>query len=752
MKKGAKKKVIKKNVERGKKILFFALRIFMSIIIGFLPSFIFITIFVQYGSIFANYAKFLLNFNSSWGAWASAIVLGFFAYFIIWIIKTRKNFKKLLKKRVFLIITLFCFLLILSLIIAQLYLYLNFISGNDVLIRLSADKNNIFFGEGLDEEVDIKISVIMNPFCSAQCEYELFDISTGQVVEQGNFNILNTILSELKSYTFDKDRLIQGQIMNRFEVKCKSKKTMLCYTKERESKRSVLITLNYELSGEEKEIRDNSKEQLIEIGEKVLSIGKMSNISNQNINSIGNLFEEDFSSELYDLARYFSESNQSFYNLKRFWEDQDFSSLVNQLNDSEIKVNTNYAISESLTSRITSNMSLYNNLVEKLEDSRELLLEVSQIELTNALCAELNLLIPKFNESIKQFKEELDLLNKVVIAENISYEVTNFNAKVQNIGASEVVLDCSLTQEISNEALDKANIVYFNRSEIVLNLDDPSSKCCYLGECEDCCENDCSEENYPIIFLHGHSINKALLVDYSFDSFSEIKEQLVDEGYIDAGAMIISSNEKEVGLWGKANIPIMVTASYFFDAYQEEDGIKIVSSNSDSLDTYAIRLRDIVNLIKYRTNKDKVILVAQSGGGLVARRYVQIFGADEVDKVILMTVPNHGVDEKTKGYCVLFGPEAACNDMDEKGIFINKLNSEATDDVSTYNIIGIGCDMGDETGDGIIKNSSQYLDYATNFYVEGVCNEPAFEFFHEYIVYPSQYVKAYEILKQILSI
>jgi hypothetical protein len=59
--------------------------------------------------------------------------------------------------------------------------------------------------------------------------------------------------------------------------------------------------------------------------------------------------------------------------------------------------------------------------------------------------------------------------------------------------------------------------------------------------------------------------------------------------------------------------------------------------------------------------------------------------------------------------------------------------------------------MGDETGDGIIKNSSQYLDYAINYYMEGSCNELSFDFLHENIVYPSKYPEVYNILKQILK-
>ena len=59
--------------------------------------------------------------------------------------------------------------------------------------------------------------------------------------------------------------------------------------------------------------------------------------------------------------------------------------------------------------------------------------------------------------------------------------------------------------------------------------------------------------------------------------------------------------------------------------------------------------------------------------------------------------------------------------------------------------------MGDETGDGIIKKSSQYLDYATNFYVSETCNELNFQYLHETILYPELYPKVYTVINDIIK-
>ena len=54
-------------------------------------------------------------------------------------------------------------------------------------------------------------------------------------------------------------------------------------------------------------------------------------------------------------------------------------------------------------------------------------------------------------------------------------------------------------------------------------------------------------------------------------------------------------------------------------------------------------LKELIDLLKFRTGRDKVVIVAHSMGGLVARSYMQIFGDEDVDKIIMITTPNKGV-------------------------------------------------------------------------------------------------------------
>jgi len=171
-----------------------------------------------------------------------------------------------------------------------------------------------------------------------------------------------------------------------------------------------------------------------------------------------------------------------------------------------------------------------------------------------------------------------------------------------------------------------------------------------------------------------------------------------------------------------------------------------LKTKEDNIDTYAIRLREIVETVKYKTNSDKVIIVSHSMGGLVARRYIQLFGEGSVDKFIMIGTPNHGIGKSDLSYCKLFGFENECNDMSADSILINKLNNQEIPSVKVYNIIGIGCDSESELSDGVVKNSSAYLPWAKNYYIRGNCT--SMEYLHTEIIYPSKYPEIYPLIRK----
>ncbi|MEK6913329.1 MAG: hypothetical protein AABW47_01530, partial [Nanoarchaeota archaeon] len=624
-----KKKVHKKKEYFGKKTKF-VFRIVFSIFLGFLPSFVFTFLFVQYGSPISNYAKFLSNINSSWISWLSAMIIFVLMNFIKKNTKSTGYFEKIKKNKILFISLIFGFALIFVLILVQSYLYVNFLLRNDVLVRLSADHDSIFFTDNLNEEVSFKTSAITNPFCQVECRYSFFDISNGKEIEAGTFNLIS-VSSKTKKYSLINNHLVQGsQALVRFEVGCKSKKTLLCYTKEEESKRAILITINYNLSQEDANFKNSSNQRITFLLNNFSFVETKLNESKNNLFNVNDSFLTDnFKKELGNLSILFMNLNNSILYSKKLWEIQNFTSLRGELINAENKSKFFNLEYEKFNLNLISNISFYNNLTEELIKLGQTLDDIKSNNLDDSLCLELNALFHKFNIAVLNFQGNRTLSGKQIILESLLKEVNTFQEKMQN---NPIASSCLIVEDINLESISKIPISLIEPVLSNFSLSEPSPICCFLGKCRICCDDDCSKENYPVIFLHGHTINKELPADYSLDTFTNIKEKLVQENYIDAGAIITSLIAEPKGLLGKVNEQIIITGSYFFDTSKTSSGEITISSADVSIDTYAMRLKNLVDTMKYRTNKDKVIIVAHSMGGLVTRRYIQIFGAQDVDR------------------------------------------------------------------------------------------------------------------------
>jgi hypothetical protein len=139
-------------------------------------------------------------------------------------------------------------------------------------------------------------------------------------------------------------------------------------------------------------------------------------------------------------------------------------------------------------------------------------------------------------------------------------------------------------------------------------------------------------------------------------------------------------------------------------------------------------------------------------GGLVSRRYLQLFGEDSVDRLILITVPNKGIVSNVRDYCTYFGAELECKDLDSNSLFLNKLNKGKQASIPILNIFGTGCKMKDDAenekeGDGVVLEENAIIENVTNIGIEGSCS--GINLLHEEILtekYPDVYR---EILKAI---
>ncbi len=298
---------------------------------------------------------------------------------------------------------------------------------------------------------------------------------------------------------------------------------------------------------------------------------------------------------------------------------------------------------------------------------------------------------------------------------------------------------------------------YEANSTIDTLLSDNPPICCVFGECKECCTTSACAKNpatFPVIFLHGHAFTKGSSAAYSLDAFTPIQNALEQEGYLKAGIVTPQTTETGTkGEWGLSGKPVTVKASYYFDAFREEEGYIIVPTKSENIDTYALRLREIINTVKEKTGKDQVVIVAHSMGGLVARRYMQVFGDADVHKLVMIGTPNNGVVGRAKDYCPLFGEQKECLDMQEGSLFLNKLNdpSKQPQKAALSVIAGEGCTMDGKNGDGVVLYDHAVMKNAINFNVTGSCGGLFGEVLHTEMLNAEKYPEVVDTLRTILK-
>ena len=623
-----------------------------------------------------------------------------------------------IQKRTVIWIFVSLFLVLLLFFSFKSYLSIKALLGNDVIIELSSDKENIFLNHNNAEIIKFNAEVYANPFCKIQCNSEFTDVSKSQLIEIDEFN-LTSLKTISKEYTLTAIEKGSGQLLYRFDLKCNTRQTFWCKTNNEQKTRNILITLNYNLTEEENNIKEISKEELIYYIQEL-------NYVNNNLNLFSNISQFDFN--IKTSKEEIKSLNTSLFSFKILWENEEYLKLNKELN------NLNFINFTSINSSFYSNVTLYNNLIETLTYIEKNLTSLKAINMSENNTIKVNNFINEFNNLINE-----NNLNKK------ESSINSLLIKIKNLSLKESP-SIYPNAAISNFNKTKIEITPVNKEFFNISFKEPSPKCPLFGKEYSCYNN---KENYPIILLHGHEFNQGISAEYSLDAFTKIQDNLEKDNYLNAGSLRVSIyNESLKGIYENINSPLTIKSSYYFDIYTNTGSTSVIETKSDSIDTYAIRLRDIINIVKYKTGKDKVTIVAHSMGGLVARRYIQVFNANDIDKLILIGTPNHGIDNNIYKYCFVFGADVECTDMGKDSLFINKLNQQEIKNIPIYNIIGTGCLMDNEQGDGIVKNSSSYLSYAKNYYVNGTCS--GLNFFHADLVDSDKYPEVYEIINQTL--
>jgi len=633
-------------------------------------------------------------------------------------------------------------MLIFSVLFFNFYLYIKSMMGNDLLVSLDVGNQNINIKNGEEVNMDIKAKVLTNPFCSADCSLVLEDLSSGEKLFQED--ILIKFSSPLsKQYSINPNEEKAGQKLYKVNLECNSTDTRFCYAKSPTKFRTKIISVDYQLNDVQNLIKNNLKNNTEVLNREFYYI--QNKLNGFNINN-PYLY-------LSDLEKDYNEINVSLYEvsikldvLNKLYLSQEYSQLGTEIyfvSDEIVKLTDKFNL---FNSSFYGNISVYNSLVENITKMHDNILYLEEHQFSSSSIEAGETFVNNFNKFILIMNGKDTLENKLRDFKEVEDELVNLTFILEN-DTGEGLENFSLGVSIDSLDLEKIIINEVNYSSS-FTLGEPSSICCLYGECYSCVDN--PSVNYPIILVHGHSFNEQLSAELSMESFGEMARELEKEGYIDAGYFYVSKyDEDSKSYLGKVNASIVVEATYYIDSLITEENSFIFDSKWESINTYSSRLNEVVSNVKYITGKDKVIIVAHSMGGLVTRNYIKEYGQESLDKIVLVGIPNHGVDGFVLNYCAVFGADVECSEMNKSSEFIYNLNAAPLPSIPVYNLVGIGCYWEGSDGDGIVKSSSAYLNGTENIYVNGTCS--GVDFFHVRMIKPTKHPEIYKIIRDLIK-
>ncbi|MDA1196352.1 MAG: alpha/beta fold hydrolase [Nanoarchaeota archaeon] len=757
--------------------------------------------------------------------------------------KLKKEIKEKTKKAFPWAITITLTIIVILLVTG---LRIKFSLQDDVSINIHPAEKSFRVLNTQNQEVTFQTKVRSNRLCSVSCSYEFIDQSADSVLDTGNLTVP-------KEFTFNRTYLLpanqfgSGQKIYNFDVKCHNIQAILCSTENNTRTRTSFITLRYELSPTEEQLREELKEHVtkafIDSNEAAALLQNVNTTLKADLISKESL--QNKTNELTSLLPSITlQANKilSLWKTERYNEiKQDHSAFFNRtinFKKSTKKLDTHL---EEVRGKQNNLTEKFNQLRVRILDSQnksttqfnnnvpEILQNLSQQTLSQAHSTVTSILSKKFKtiedlqvnlvqleHNVTQLEKAIHSAEKILVQRAINLSQTELDKKcalgycntsskptceviediltefdttyftpINNVSVPDREYYNQTTQGVSispdnktrahyelyckqnNKTIFTITLAYLpkiiredtNRTPLIENeLSKNPPLCCTHAECSPCCTDEkCKNDKklYPVILMHGHSLIRQTSPEPLLDNFNRILYKLQEDRYLNAGIIQYNLDTDNITIneWGFANAPIALKASYYYDYYYALGDYLYITNSAENIETYTIRLNSIIKEVLKKTGKPKVNIVAHSMGGLVIRRYLQIFGEDSVDNLVLIATPNHGVSGDVKRFCRIFGDKKECQDMYEDSIFLKKLNDPNNQPKSTklHVIYGTGCDTNEEDGDGVTTITSAQLTGATTYLINGTCTDTFSKELHSKILdielYPTVYNTIYEILQ-----
>ena len=245
---------------------------------------------------------------------------------------------------------------------------INFLLGNELIVYLTPNQKSFSIHYGEAGKIEFDVSVDNPAYCKAACSYSFNDRSRNNLIDKGDFELEKGQLTK-KKYELSAKRLGSGQDIYSFDVQCSSIRSLFCITKGAEKARSSLVTVNYDLTEMEKELKKTLKQNVTRLLVLLADVDAVHHQVNQKYFELAHKINlKNLTKKKIEIDDKYDKLRVSIENLRSLWSIENYFELSKFFNESFFETLSDISKSIAyLDEEINNIAELHNGILERLD-------------------------------------------------------------------------------------------------------------------------------------------------------------------------------------------------------------------------------------------------------------------------------------------------------------------------------------------------------------------------------------------------
>ncbi len=361
--------------------------------------------------------------------------------------KSKKDKKRMKRIRLILIMVILASLAVI-LMIFFVANKVNFLLKDELKIELFPFNYVVFVKN--NESVNANFTIFNNNpgQCNTLCNFSITDLRDNNIVYSKK-EVLGHNEKITKRFELANSGRGSGQLIYNFEAECRNVRTFICPSDEESRYQSALVVINYELTDDEKEVKNSIKDKLKIFNSKVANLSLLINQNRIMIEKIPYTASEkaNFTLETDRIYEEFTKIETKRNGFFELWENESYISLYTNLSDD------NMVMVENLTLEVSKIREQIEKTLQRVNNDFDILVEFegNKDKITSMVEFYITERNQKNNDIIDELSLVIDSINDdyLILKENGSFseEELNYRLNQNSRNLNEIIISYNKTKE-----------------------------------------------------------------------------------------------------------------------------------------------------------------------------------------------------------------------------------------------------------------------------------------------------------------